>query len=114
MQPEVAWKGRIEIDTKDLDTFLPTHIQYACQYWVFHLEQSKERIRDRDHVYEFLMDHFLHWLEALSLIGKAAKSIRMVNALQRLVEVSRKESKLNARPNSLLVEWECRIICLHL
>jgi len=97
-------KARVEIDMNDIDTHLPAHIQYACRYWVFHLEQSKERIRDEDQVYEFLKCHFLHWLEALSLMGKAAESIVMVNILQTLVEVGTVQSSSVARLTSLQVE----------
>jgi hypothetical protein len=32
-----------------------------------------------------LREHFLHWLEALSLIGKASDSVQMVTSLQSLV-----------------------------
>ena len=50
--------------------------------------QSKGRIRDEDQVHTFLQHHFLHWLEALSLIGKIDESVAMVTALQALVDVS--------------------------
>ena len=93
-------KNRIEINTKDFDTFLAGHVQYACQYWVFHLEQSKEQIRAGDQVHEFLRRRFLHWLEALSLVGKAAESIRMVTALESLVEVGMETVKIKCPANS--------------
>lgn len=80
-------KARAEIDAKDFNTFLPAHIQYASRYWVSHLEQSRERIRDGDQVHTFLKYHFLHWLEALSLIGKISEVITMISILRTLVEV---------------------------
>jgi hypothetical protein len=46
------------------------------------------RIRDWDEVYEFLETHFLHWLEALSLMGKISESINLINTLQSLVAVN--------------------------
>ena len=84
-------KARARVHAKDLDRYIPAHIQYACRHWASHLEQSKERIRDGDQVHMFLKCHFLHWLEALSLIGRMAESVTMVAALQTLVEVGDKE-----------------------
>jgi hypothetical protein len=83
--------GKARTEVHDLDTYLPAHIQYACRYWISHLEQSNKRIRDRDQVHVFLECHFLHWLEALSFMGKIAESIDMVDTLRSLVEVGNLE-----------------------
>jgi hypothetical protein len=85
---KVPGKARTEINKDDITKFLPTYIQYACRYWVSHLIQSKGQIRDGDQVHTFLQHHLLHWLEALSLIGKIVESVAMVTALRALVEVS--------------------------
>jgi len=84
----LKWPGiaRNEVDAR-VEAFLPAHIQYACRYWVSHLEQSNERIRDRDQVHEFLKHHFLHWLEVLCLMGKISDVIATVTTLQTLIEV---------------------------
>lgn len=87
-------KLRIEVDSDTINKCLPAHIQYACQYWVHHLEQSQGRIRDGDQVHRFLTRHFLHWLEALSFIGKMSRSIAMINTLRSLVEVRISEGPL--------------------
>jgi len=67
-------------------------LQYACRYWVHHLEhhleQSKSSINDQGEVYRFLQKHFLHWLEALSLIGKIADGAVMVSTLESILTVS--------------------------
>jgi len=60
---------------------LPLDVQYACRYWVGHLEQSNVTLRDNDQVHIFLRKHFLHWLEALSLIGKISDGVLMVRSL---------------------------------
>jgi hypothetical protein len=95
---------RIEVDSKDLDTFLPAHIQYACRYWVSHLEQGTDRIRDlcdandqsseskkvlgdEEIVWKFLKDHFLHWLESLSLLGKLSDGVTSIRKLLHVVQV---------------------------
>jgi hypothetical protein len=63
-------------------------VRYACRYWVHHLEQSKTNINDQSRVYNFLQKHFLHWLEALSLIGVMSESFALVGTLQSLILVS--------------------------
>jgi NACHT domain len=85
---EFPGKLRNEIDRKTLHDCLPRDVRYACQYWVHHLKESERRIRDQDAVHLFLQQHFLHWLEALSLMGDLSKSIALINTLQSLVAVS--------------------------
>lgn len=82
---------RAEIDTRTIDTSLPAHVRYACLYWVHHLEQSESHIVDSDQAHLFLKGHFLHWLEALSLMGKISESIGMINTLQGLLKVGYSE-----------------------
>ena len=79
--------SRAAIDPQTIDHWLPAEIQYACLYWVSHIQQGMIRVRDDDQVHDFLTRHFLHWVEALSLMGRAAESIGMIKTLQTLVEV---------------------------
>jgi hypothetical protein len=79
---------RTEVDRRVIDERLPAHVQYACRYWVHHVEQSESRIRDQDEVHVFLQEHFLHCLEALSLMGQTAESIPLIGTLESLVAVS--------------------------
>lgn len=51
-----------------VDQRLPAHVQYACQYWTDHLRLSSTSLIYEGHVLTFFQQHFLHWLEALSLI----------------------------------------------
>jgi len=81
-------KLRSEIDRQTIDNRLPSDLRYACLYWVHHLEQSKSRICDEDQVHLFLQEHFLYWLEALSLMGKISESIALIGTLQSFVAVS--------------------------
>jgi hypothetical protein len=77
----------LAIDTEKINHALQVEIQYACLYWVYHLEQAGGRLHDGDQVHDFLRHHFLHWLEALSLIGRASESIALIKTLQTLIEV---------------------------
>lgn len=86
---ESPGKLRREIDGQTMDKCLPADLRYACRYWVDHLEQSGKRIRDQDAVHIFLQEHFLHWVEALGLIGKISESIALIGTLQSLVTVSK-------------------------
>jgi hypothetical protein len=85
---EFLGKLRREIDIQIVDECLSADVRYACRYWVYHLEQGKRPIRDWDAVHMFLREHFLHWLEALSLTGMISESITMIGTLQSLVAVS--------------------------
>jgi hypothetical protein len=79
---------RQAVDPKIVEANLPSEVQYACLYWVHHVEQSKIRPCDGDQIYNFLCRYFLQWLEALSLIGRASESISILGKLQSLVQVS--------------------------
>jgi len=79
---------RRDINIRDIDECLPADIQYSCRYWVHHLEQSGRHIFEGDVVDTFLREHFLHWLEALSLIGKISDCISLIDTLRSLADVS--------------------------
>ncbi|EXK77339.1 hypothetical protein FOQG_17952 [Fusarium oxysporum f. sp. raphani 54005] len=78
--------ARSDIDRCKIDESLPSEAQYACLYWVYHLKESHERIGDEDRAHKFLERHFLHWLEALSLIGRISESIGFIDQLQSIVD----------------------------
>jgi hypothetical protein len=85
---ETPGKARMDINCQMINDSLPADVRYACRYWVHHLEQSKGRICDQSRVHSFLQKHFLHWLEALSLMGKMSESIGLIGTLQSIVAVS--------------------------
>ena len=72
---------------------LPKHIQYACQYWVDHLagtktdSRSQLRLRQSEEIHRFFQKDFLHWLEAMSLMGKLPQGVVMITKLANMVEV---------------------------
>jgi len=79
---------RQDIDSRIVDDCLPAYIRYACRHWVYHLQQSKRSVRDGDTVHNFLLKHFLHWLEALSFVGCISESIGLIGTLSSLIAVS--------------------------
>ncbi|RDW59908.1 hypothetical protein BP6252_12995 [Coleophoma cylindrospora] len=72
------------------DPLIP--IQYACSYWVDHIANCN--IDDSTNggylsnwglVHEFLRKHLLHWVEALSLVGKSNRGIPALQGLARMI-----------------------------
>lgn len=64
---------------------IPSHLQYACRYWVHHLKESGVELSDNDRVHAFIESHFLHWLEALSLIGQMVNGTILVKTLESML-----------------------------
>jgi len=68
-------------------------IGYACCYWVDHLsvqsapDQAEPVLFDGGEVHHFLEQHFLHWIESLSLLGRISDGISMIRKLLVLVQV---------------------------
>jgi hypothetical protein len=73
---------RSEIEEEMVTSSLPPELQYACRYWVEHLERSQQGIADGDAVHVFLQTHLLHWLEAMSLMGETGHCVRLLARLQ--------------------------------
>jgi hypothetical protein len=89
--------GDITVPSPDpLDGF-----QYSCVYWFQHvcqvysqldLYQSVKNLRENkfdlynnDQIHRFLKEHFLHWLEALSLMEKVSLCVPMIIQLENLI-----------------------------
>jgi len=79
---------RREVDSAMISKRLSPAFQYACRYWVHHVQHGKVQIHDDDEVHVFLQKHFLHWLEALSLMNRIAEVIGYIGVLQSFVSVS--------------------------
>jgi hypothetical protein len=67
---------------------LPHEVQYACLYWIQHLEKSEAKLRDDGQVHKFLQEHLLHWLEALNWMQKVSEAIYAIDALRSITLVS--------------------------
>ncbi|KAK6338420.1 hypothetical protein TWF730_002482 [Orbilia blumenaviensis] len=78
-------KLRTGISKEAIEENLPPDVRYACCYWVYHLKQAETRISDGDQVHHFLRAHFLHWVEALCLLGKSYDIIVHIRDLGSLV-----------------------------
>lgn len=78
---------RASINERTLSDKLAPEVRYACQYWVYHVQKAEDNLVDHDQVHRFLQHHFLHWLEALSLIERASESLQNIRILQSLCQV---------------------------
>lgn len=76
-----------------LNTELPKHVQYACQYWVDHLESisvdssAKHSFPHDEDIQSFFRKDFLHWLEAMSLMARMSQAVLMITRMGDLLKV---------------------------
>jgi hypothetical protein len=85
--------GSIVKDIPDPDPL--GSIRYSCVFWVDHLckadDQSLDRRKDElssnAAIFAFLREHFLHWLESLSLISKLSDGVLSIGKLLHKVQV---------------------------
>jgi hypothetical protein len=83
-----------DIESGRVEQYLPPEVQYACLYWVQHIQKSETQLQDNGQVHVFLKEHLLHWLEALSLMGKTPESVLTISSLESYIQVSCINSRL--------------------
>lgn len=96
----LRWPGTLiaEIDKDQVKKCLSASLQYACRYWVNHLQQAKE-LSAPDYILRFLHEHFLHWLEVLSLMNRLTESINLIIILEVMSKVSKENLKIDEFSN---------------
>lgn len=65
-----------------------SELQYACINWIQHVAKAGMQLCNAQQVLEFLIEHFLHWLEALGWLGKVSEGIHAISLLESIVSVS--------------------------
>jgi WD40 repeat protein len=70
-----------DVSSHRVEQCLPPGLQYSCLYWGQHLVKSCTDIYDNDFIHRFMEQHLLHWLEALSLMGRVSEGILVINLL---------------------------------
>ncbi|KAJ5278317.1 hypothetical protein N7524_004470 [Penicillium chrysogenum] len=74
-------------DKESTDVIVPekdplASVRYSCEFWVDHLcEDRGGQNFDDERVFSFLEEHFLHWLESLSLIQKLPTAVPSIKKL---------------------------------
>ncbi|KAM0393285.1 hypothetical protein ACHAPZ_010238 [Fusarium culmorum] len=84
---------RSSVDSGQLEKRMPSQLQYACMHWVYHQTSGKPELSDDKNVHGFLMTHFLHWLEAMSLLGRVKECLDALRLLARWLQ-TREDSSL--------------------
>lgn len=81
--------GLLTADVKigQIEQSLPPEVQYACLYWVQHLQKSSLRLHEDGKVHKFLQEHLLHWLEALGWMGRISEGVRAIASLESFASV---------------------------
>ncbi|KAL3248946.1 hypothetical protein ABHI18_011836 [Aspergillus niger] len=77
---------RSDIDLKSINHYLLPELQYSCRYWIHHLARSKDPMSQVNDILTFLKEHFLHWLESMSILGITSEAIIAVNSLLQLTK----------------------------
>jgi NACHT domain len=86
--------GALLDEVLDVNQGLLACIRYICCYWVNHIHDAGHLLYDQIGLYDggnvhiFLQNHFLHWLEALSLVRDMSNGIVLVRALESMLKVS--------------------------
>jgi len=79
---------RADVAKSSVHNSLPEDVAYACCYWVQHILMSNSLLDDDGAAHQFLQKHLLHWMEALSWLGKACDVIHSLETLKSIVAVS--------------------------
>ncbi|PKY04550.1 WD domain-containing protein, partial [Aspergillus campestris IBT 28561] len=75
---------RADINPQHIRQYLPPELQYSCRYWIHHLKYGQASSNRKD-VLIFLRKHFLHWMEAMSLLGLISEVVGMLNLLHTFI-----------------------------
>ncbi|KAK0757130.1 hypothetical protein N5P37_010659 [Trichoderma harzianum] len=79
---------RSEVADETVNESIPQEVQYACRFWIFHVKRSESSVKDGDDSHLFLLSHLLHWLEAMSFLGRTSESASLVKELKVAVHPS--------------------------
>jgi hypothetical protein len=77
-----------QVESSRIEKCLPPEVQYACLYWVQHLQRSGSQTYNGEEAYQFLQAHLFHWLEALAWMGKTSEGIQAILSLEAYVPVT--------------------------
>lgn len=75
-----------ELDRFSVGHYIPPELRYSCRYWAQHLVQSQDPVTELIKAFSFLK-HFLHWLEAMSILGYMSEVIVTIKNLESFIQV---------------------------
>ncbi|RKK39220.1 hypothetical protein BFJ67_g11524 [Fusarium oxysporum f. sp. cepae] len=77
---------RFTVDRSALEERIPPQLQYACLNWAYHYIEGDPKSNNNNEAHDFLTTHFLHWVEALSLMGRVKECLDSLRSLARWLE----------------------------
>ena len=75
------------VESSRVEQCLLPEVQYACLYWVKHLQKGGTQLQDNDQVHQLLKLHLLHWLEALGWMRRVPDGICAITSLELIALV---------------------------
>lgn len=80
----------LDVPKSEVDKKISRPLQYACRYWIHHLQQSHLNPLNffEAELTIFFRKKFLFWVEAMSWIGRLAEAISMLTELSQMIPVS--------------------------
>jgi hypothetical protein len=84
---ESPGKLRAEVNPQCIRRHIPPELQYSCRYWVYHLKKSLVLFSEIEETQLFLQKHFLHWIEAMSVLGLISEVVGMLDLLYTISPV---------------------------
>ncbi|KAJ5141799.1 NACHT and WD40 domain protein [Penicillium atrosanguineum] len=76
---------RMDIDPRTINHCLTPELQYSCRYWAYHLVRSTDLKTVIHLALLFLQRHFLHWVEAMSLLGLMSEVVGIISLLHKAI-----------------------------
>ncbi|KIM19967.1 hypothetical protein M408DRAFT_30770 [Serendipita vermifera MAFF 305830] len=73
---------------------IPFHVTYASHYWADHLEETNFDPEISEHIYYFIENQFLFWLEVLSLTKRVNLGTSMITRLIQWLRNENRDDKL--------------------
>jgi hypothetical protein len=83
-----------DVPAATVDENIPRPVQYACRYWMHHLQQGNVDPNDCPDIIDLIYTHFLHWLETLAWIGHLSDGIATIRLLEARLAASSTAVKL--------------------
>lgn len=88
---------RSAVGLGQLENSMPLQLQYACMHWVYHQTEGDLAPNNDNEVYDFLTTCFLHWVEAMCLLGRVKECLESLRSLARWLKVCHYILELGSR-----------------
>ena len=76
-----------DVTRSQVEQCIPPELQYACLYWIQHLQKSAILLCDEDKIDQFIRLHLLHWFETLAWLGRTSEAILALISSEGQIQV---------------------------